>query len=407
MSIAGEIALQPIQADGSERTFSLSVGGRRIKTESISGGYSAEAGSSDLSFETDYLLEAHEDETVRFEVGYGSSSMEYMRGILREPYDEAGGTGGSTGTAYGPFKALDYPLGEEVHHVGVPIDFAYRDLMRYASVAGMPLGAVEVRRGRTFNVEDETFTEETTILEAIKHYNDSSGFVSLDRPYMKRLFMPTPRPGATAKSKATYGPGTYSPEAFKLPKSSEKRYSKVVVFRRDENGADVVRAEAPVTNYTKKKPPPNAIYYIPEFAGDAIAARQEAYDTARMLSVGSRSFELAAIAFNPDLLLYDTIIGKRKETRGDRDLLVTYKCLIEGEITFEISREAHDMTLSGSALKTEEVDITRPVVIERWSSPGVLDTRAEPTGPSVTYYWGDPVTRFSDIADKTFEEASQ
>lgn len=66
--------------------------------------------------------------------------------------------------------------------------------------------------------------------------------------------------------------------------ASHEIYTKVVVFRKNEDGTVAFREPALVPNRGAHKPPANRAYYITDFPGDAAAARQLALETAARLA---------------------------------------------------------------------------------------------------------------------------
>lgn len=366
-------ALSPVQAGATSPVWQLYVAGAPVTSsvDKVSGTYKREAGGSDMRFDAGLPLEDLEDAPVSLRVGYGDETVEYFSGRLQEPGDDPEAESG-TAVVYGPFKLMaSQHLNEEVRYQGVFLDHALMDL---CSRAGYGRGQVEVRAGKSYRIEEVVFPEETTILEAADSLMKSAGFVGVDRPGYKRLFMPTPRPGATSRAGALYHGGNYPSGAFKIGRGSAVRYARVVVFRRREDGSYAVYARAPVENRGRYKPPRNRTYYVPEFLGSQEEAKQAAYDRARALASGLQPFELSGVALIPTLLLYDSIRVVAEEKRRSGKFRVTYDCQLDDELGFEIGREAFDMDLKGYALESSAVKLYDPIRIPSVLSPGVVVT---------------------------------
>lgn len=408
MAVAGvltERAKRSVGTGDGERAFWLHVAGLgRVRTlQSVSGGYKAASGGSDMSFACDEPLEDLEDQLVTLYAGYGPDAVPYFSGGLEEPNTDDDGYG-RTALAYGPFKLMSsQSLNEEVRYQGQTLEYCVLDLCRRARY---PMGAVEIVRGRTYTVEEEVFTANTTLTEAIDALIEPAKFVAIDRPGFGRKIMPRPRAGVIGRPKAVYAPGDYPRGAFKPKRTTATRYARVTVYRRDEKGRDVVKATRPVANRGKKPPPANRTYWIPDFPGTQQEADQAATDTALLLELGLQSFSFDGVDLNPELLLYDSLRVFRDEKRRGGKARVGYDCVVDEAVDFNVAREEFAMGLSGSCLEVSVTKISDPIVVNR-RSPGVLVTSPteRPPKPSLVTASSNEYS-VNDLSPYTVDEVS-
>lgn len=377
----GELALRRVHAGEACPTRALYIAGENFtdQLDSVKAEFEPNSGGSGMSIQVRDSLEGLEDAPCALYVGYGGRTVRYFVGKLQEPSSLASGKA----TAYGPFKLMaDQSFGARTTYQGVSIGYFFRDLGRRA---GYGNGMLEVLSGESYTIDKLDFTEETRLGEAAKTASDPAGFVFFDRPDYKRAAMPAPRPGTTGKAKFHYAEYNYQRGNFTTQETKEGHYSKVVVFRRDDDGNYLVRQEAPVPNRGLFPPPANRIFYVPEFPGNAVAAAQEAYEIANRLAFGELEFSLSSIWINPELELYDSFTIERTETRARRQAdktpgaekragkwLVTYRCLIDGGLTLKVSKTEHHSDLSGGAVKIGERKLSDPIRLTRTITPGLI-----------------------------------
>ena len=366
MNTLSELSLRRTHAGEAQRAYSLNIDGEPFTNQvrSLKGTFDPKIGGSVLTIDVRESLEGLEDASVTLSLGYGDILVPYFIGRLQEPADLAGGQG----AAYGPFKLqADQAFGETVTYQGVNLRYIFQDLDRRA---GYGSGVLEVVGGE-YVVEHLGYTEETKLGEAAKAIADPAKYVIYDRPGGKRRVMPIPKPGSTGKAKVSIAEHNYGVDGFQITENREGYYSKVVVFRRDSAGNNLVREEAPVPNRGKFKPPANRIFYVPEFPGNAAAANQTAYETANRLAYGERGFKLSKLWINPELEPWDFITVERTERRSKRQSadgkpgkwLVTYQCLIDSEFGFEIDPSNHYMNLGGGAVELTKIRQYDPITI--------------------------------------------
>ncbi len=330
-------------------------------TSSMSGAFRAD-GTSDLSFSGYGFTEGLQDGDVVLE----ANGKPYFEGRLEEPADDHTPLFSTQAVAYGPLKFMaDLSFGEEVRYDGVTASYVLRDI--HARAGGDFRRGVEVlqRSPDKHPIYGLLFTEETTLKEGVDAVLESAGMAAVELPGFRVSYRPVPRPGATTKIKDVYGPGRFT--SFTVDRSGAKRFKKVVVFRRGEGGGYDVRAEALVENTGRFRPNKLRIFYIPEFIGDQAAARQKASEQAALLAGGAFPWEMPGVAFNRDLVLYDSLRVEREEKSPGRKHRVAYECLIDSELGFEISSQSQDMSLSGSAA----IEVKRTRLYDPIRLPGV------------------------------------
>lgn len=396
----GELALRQVHVGAAAPTRYLFIGGENFSSrlDSVSAEFDPDSGGSGMSIQVKDSLEGLEDAPVTLYVGYGGRTTAYFVGRLQEPSSLKEGRA----SAYGPFKLMaDQYFGETVRYRGVSIGYVLRDI---GQRAGFGNGMVEILRGDSYMVEALDFTEETSLGEAAKAAADPANFVFYDRPNFRRAAMPAPRPGSGGKAKFHYSERNYPKGQFTTTEAREGHYSKVIVFRRDDNGNNVVRAVAPVPNRGFYTPPANRVFYVPEFPGDAASASQEAYEIADRLAFGELGFSLGGIWINPELELFDSITTERTEIRrpplADKrpgkeqrkgKWLVTYRCLLDAPLTLKVSRTEHHMSLGGGAVQIAERKLPDPIRLRLATTPGLITQKLKinPIGTDSTGFWYD------------------
>lgn len=380
-----EVAERESARREAEPAHKLWVGGEdwTSRAAEISVGYQDEAGGSEMSFAPGASLSGYEDAPVLLYLGYGNTKdlVPYFAGKMKRVPERRGGLSGRQARALGPFSEMaGQHFGEEVRYRGVSSAHALYDICRRAS---FPSGAVEVRGGNA-RVEEVTFYEEVTLQEGAKAVLDSANMVGGDvpGPYGSRLFLPRPRPAATGKFKARFTERDHPTDGFVITERHDAAYSRVVVFRRDQNGNYAVRQTAPVEQRGKWKAPRNRNYYIPEFVGDAKEAKQTAYDTARSLSAGEVGFALSGVEIDETLTRYDQVHCERLDERRDGTYREVYACQLDGPISASVAGWA--MEAGGSGILVEERKVASPRIILPGISAGVTAIPLEGLSPSQT-----------------------
>lgn len=379
MGILSDLALRRIHSGKSARAFQFEIGGVPYSSSvrSLGADFDCENGGSALTIDVRENLEGLEDAAVVLRLGYGTRTVPYFVGTLQEPQSLAEGKA----VCHGPFKLMaGQSFGERATYQGVTLDFFFRDLGRRA---GYGNGVVNVSGGDAYTVEKLDFTEETTLGEAAKSGADPANFVFFDAQNGKRFAMPRPKPGATARAKAHYQEHNYL--TLDLKETREGRFSKVVVFRRNSDGSYAVRQEAPVPqgSTNKTKAPANRIFYVPEFPGNAVAARKEAYEEAKRLAGGLREGTLSGAWINPELGPWDSITAEKTEYRPKRDpngaaqkrgkFLVVYRITISKSLSLAVDAATHHMSLDVEGSKLSETKLRDPITLPaRLLSPGIV-----------------------------------
>jgi hypothetical protein len=366
--------------------FKLTVDKKNLtrKIKEITVNYSGD-GQSGMTFTLDSNLEGSMDAPVSLQAGYGNHMTKYFDGALEEPDDDPF-TFYSTAVAYGPFKILGTEYFDTfVDYSGKTIGEVLADIINRA---GFPLGSIDIAKPGSFTFDTLSFTEENSLLEAAQRATSDANYVFVDRPGFRREIMPTPKPLVGIPPKAVYTEKHYARGKFTL-KPQPVNYAKVVVFHRaasvvqtsqpnpgsssgggspgtsgsttatPEAPFDDIHAEAPVKNHSKYKPPPNRIYWVPDFVGTQQDAEVMAHLMAERLSLGLFDFELTC-AFNPALLIYDTIEIQRLKQDGPHVVRQKYQCTIDKSITVNIKEKVFDMTLSGTAVQISKHELSHP-----------------------------------------------
>ena len=363
------------------------------QTEQIEVEYAAEG--SQTSFVSHDPLDGLRGRVVTLWLG----DKRYFVGTLSRPGDPQDYFSRSA-TALGPLARLGgLFFGEQVDYSGFTIASALYDVFLRG---GFPQGSYEVRGGLGQRIQDLIFPEEVSLGEGLKAIMATGDFVATDSFGSASRAMPRPRPGATGKAVARFDEGDWPVNGFRITPKQGESYSKVVVFRRADDGSYAVRAVAPVQREEGTRPaPPNSIYYIPDFAGDADQAKQTAYDTAVSLGSGEVDFELDLLELDSGLGMYDQIVAKRNKERRDGTYRETYQLVIETGVKTSVPNWT--TSLSGAGILVSERKIAAPFIVVDRLSTGVmqLDSSTVPSGVT----WDDPRT-FEELGPYTFEELS-
>jgi hypothetical protein len=399
-------AQAPVKTDSGRPRYRLTIGGEAFSGRLFDcrASYGAD-GSSELTISADGGLERYQNARVRLYLGYGDDLVEWFAGDLADPQDEHWG-GPATATAYGPSGRLSrVPYLGQHSYAGDNLGSFVLDLARRA---GMPGGSVEVLGAASFVLDaSATMTVSTYLLEAEESVLPSAGYVGSDRPGYRRRYMPRPLPGQTGGYAARYDEGSYPPGGFVAKSLGRNLYEWVCVFRAGEGGSveeakggvyELVRVE-PEGRF---RPPKDSTFFVPDFAGSAGEARQEAARWARRLKRGSYACSLEGISANPGLLPFDSIAAETTEFRDEggktkERYRTSYGFAIDGGIEVNVSREGLPMAMRGEGIKLSEKKLPKPFFVRR-PSPYVV---RRPGGVT----WDDERT-FEELGGYTFEEIS-
>lgn len=411
-----DMAKAKYKGEGVAPAWELSVAGRQVQrssVRSITGSYQREAGASQMALEADFPFGRFEEEMVELRLGYGDQLVEYFTGRLLNP-DRNSVTGLAACTVQGPFALMQESFGREIDFTGESVAHFFVEL---GSLARQPGRFLEVEGGYDAYLEDEAaFARETELVEAARLVGEKMDFVLLDRPGYRRKVMPTPAPGARAKSITRYDEGDYSPGAFAPKLSTSPKYARVNVFRRDDEGNYEVDEWFEVASRGRVAPPAGRIYYVPDFPGDARQARNTARRKAQVLSRGNYTWELLDVWINPELLLYDTVEVVRSNFYDyDVPVLEVFSCLLDADISWEISPGRFHMSLSGETAMLASVTplVASPgeagfarraslSLADRGIFPRVTPESVVPAGVLA----GSVEYTVADLADYTIEELS-
>lgn len=359
MAVIGQVSRQLVHAGDTAWDWKVLVGGRPVgeaRTARVS--YDDQGvGSLDLAVAGDLTRPNRVGADVRAYGGYGGSLVEWFTGKLDKPaYDPD--TRMTTAGAYGVSGMLARRYFDQpARYQGATFQSFFADLN---SRLMDPRTRIEVKNGARIAMEDSVFSGENALLEAVTSVIEPAEYRICDRPGWTMLVVPRPRPGAGVRAKATFGADQFAPGDPKIVPSDGGPYFKVVAFRRDEQGQEIVRDEKKITNRGPYKPSPNEIYWLSDFQGTQQEAQQSVEDTARALEIDSFKGTVTDVAPNPELHLYDQVHLLVEEDRpaSSPDVLCTYAAIIT---EIEIDLLASMMSFSFEALRTEERERRAPI----------------------------------------------
>lgn len=323
-------------------------------------------GGSTVTFSSRKPLEELIGQDVRIRV----DNRPYFSGTLKRPGDDGGSRFTQAAVALGPFAEMaSQNFGAQVAYGATYLPQALYDIFdRAYGVRGVGT----VLGGSKILIVESTFTEETFLTEGAKQLTEPVNFVLLDERDGDRLALRKPRPGGGG-AKRIYTPDSYEEGNFTVDWNIDAPYSKVVVFRRadSETGGYDVREEQPVDQSEFRAPaPPNRIWYVPDWTGDALAAKQEAYEIGRDLQ-RQGTFSLT-LPLDPEVWRWDEISASRdREIRGGL-FREHFSLVIGGGLTADLTQAGMTMSLNGDALmgRTEPIeDPKRQADIIRLGSP--------------------------------------
>lgn len=378
---------------GNEWRWVIHVGGIRVRRADVASvAYDAEGGGT-LTLETDTDLRGMARSQVRVFMGYGDRDeglTEWFSGDLAKPvYDPE--TGVTTVEAYGTLGAMGRQYWDTAVHLQGMSLRTFFGLVQ--SRLYDPRARMEVRSGDA-EIEDTVFPGENSLRESAEAVIEGFDHVMRERPGFGLRATPRPRPAALSTYAAVFDESDYPPGQPKISPAGEGPYAKVVVYRRDDEGVEVVRAEAPVTNDVTTPPKPNEIYWVADFDGDQKEAQDTAAATARALAMEnaeSVTGTLTDIAPMESLFQDSPILLKRTEEESRSTSQFTSEREDESEdnhrrssgfrrfrreyaatITdIEVDLVASNMTFSFDAIRTRDELIPRRKV-PRAPSPYVI-----------------------------------
>lgn len=375
---ATDLAQERFKTGDNSPTYRLEIAGGHFGAELYDATVTyAEDGTSEMSITTDADLSDYTDARVSLEVGYGDHTWPYFDGYLEEPEDDHWG-GPSSALAYGPFKALaEASLGLDLSYDGYRLGPAIIDLHTRAGRAAAGT-KFEMHGSPNFVLkgEEAALTISSSFADGINKFLAMAGWVSVDRPGMTRLYIPKPKPRPSSKFVAEYSEAHYEPGAFKAIPA--KRYGSVGAYARLEDGTlawPVIKVR--VDNIGARKVSENRTYWLEDFSGDGSdtlsqdVARQECGELAAIMSDGVFTWSLRGISANPDLLFYDSIRASTTELRDEGGRYkeryhVVYGCLIDGEVSVNVSREGNPMDLVGNtAIRLSQRKLPKPFYMGR------------------------------------------
>lgn len=372
MGALAEVSVRRNKPSSLAPSHRLIIGGEDLSEHLITARvvYEAEGGGSGCELELVGNFEDYNDAPITLELGWGPHITPYFRGWVT--YANIGESFYSTSLqAFGTYRRMsDQILGTQETYLHKTIEYVIADLARRC---GYGPGQIEVRGGRSYVVQPgELFPFDTTCADVLSTLFEKADFVGVDQPGGRRLFMPRPNGLGGQGISFVYQPGDYEAGGFTVSQGETPSYSKVVVYRRDDRGVEVVRAEQEVDPPTRFGPPRNRVYVVPDFTGDQGEAEKEAYRIAQRLRRGVKEFTLSAPA-NLELELYSAIKVETSRRLADgSEEARSYRCFVDKSISVSYGFGEMKMELSGTAVElTQERRREEPPLPES-ASPGVV-----------------------------------
>lgn len=367
----GQVSRQLVHAGDTAWDWKILIGGRPVsEARAASVSYDDQGvGTADLIVSGDLTRPNQVGADVRVFCGYGNSLIEWFTGKLGKPvYDSATQTTSAGAYAISGMLARRY-FDQPARYQGATFQSFFADLNARLMD---PRTRIEVKNGARIAMEDSVFSGENALLEAATSVVEPAEYKISDMPQWTMLVIPRPRPGAGVRAKATFGADQFAPGDPKIVPSDGGPYYKVVAFRRDDQGQEIVRAEQKITNRSPHRPSPNEIYWLPDYQGTQLEAQQTALDTARALEIDSFKGTVTDVAPNPELHLHDPVHLLVEEDRPGNlpDVLCTYAAIIT---EIEIDLLASMMSFSFEALRTGERERQAPIWVPP-RSPYVMPT---------------------------------
>lgn len=351
----GDISLQKIHAGATRWTYEVRVAGLTFRDVNEAKATYDKDGRGVLSLDVNGDLRPFRRQKVALKCGYGSPAIEWFSGYLGKPhYDRL--TGRSSAEAYGVSgKLARASFDKPMRYQGYTFAGFFADLR--ARLLD-PAARLEVQNGQRIALENAVFQGEVFLLEAAESVISPAEYVLRDRPGYKLVVMPRPRPGAIGSAKAVYAKAQLPPLEPKMQESLDGPWYKVVVYRRDQGGDEIVRAEAKIANRGPVQPTPNEIYYVHDYQGtQAEAQAVVAPSTAAALSQQPYTGSLTGIAANPELMMDDQVGFLLEEEDGGVLYERTYAAMV-GEI--ELDAVAASTSFAFEALRTDQRAIAAP-----------------------------------------------
>ena len=292
---------------------------------------------------------------VALRCGYGDARIEWFSGYLGKPkYDRL--TGRTSAEAYGVAgKMSRASFDKPVRYQGFTFEGFFGDLRERLMD---PAVRIDVKNGQRIAMENTVFQGEVYFLEAAESVVGPAEYVLRERPGHTLEVLPRPRPGAIGAAKASYAKAQLPPNEPKMEEALDGPWYKVVVQRRDQEGNEVVRAEAKIANRGSVQPSPNEIYYVNDYQGSQAEAQSVvAPSTAAALAQQPFTGTLSDVAANPELMMDDQVDFLLEEEEGGKLYERTYAAMV-GEI--ELNAVASSMSFSYEALRTNQREIVAP-----------------------------------------------
>lgn len=355
-----KIAQEQVHSGDTRHTFTLKIAGKdwTEDVESATITYAADGGS-EVTILSHRSMTGWENSPVYVDFGFGGHEMNYFQGILANVDDRHWGAANEA-IAWGPFRVMaEQVMLNNQNYSGWGIDDAINNIVQRA---GYRAGVVEVQGRGNFTIEADTiFPLESTLLDAASTLCEAAGYIYTDRPRGRLLFKPRPLPGATGKVGHRYSEQHFPAEGFLAVPSTRGHFSRVIVFRRnDEGNGFAVYKDIPVENHSRVKPAKNRAFIIPDFVGSNEAADREGRATARALEQGVYDIQMTGITANPELLLHDTIETRVREIQDDRWYESVYRWVADQGVTVSLSGAGNLMDVTGTGMRVSQKRVARP-----------------------------------------------
>lgn len=315
-----------------------------------------EDGAGALTLRAEVNLSGMARAPVRVFCGYGPGQLsEWFSGDLGKPYYDPE-TGVSEAEAYGVLGAMGRQYFDEaVTLQGITLRgfFGLVQSRLYDSRT-----RIEVKSGN-LSIEDTAFPGENSLRESGEAVIEGFDHVMRERPGFGLIVTPRPRPAALARYSAVFTRADYPVGQPEIKPTEDGPWAKVVVYRRDENGVEVVRAEAEVAQSGPYRAKPNEIFWVPDFDGTQAEAQDVAPETARALAINSFKGQLTDISPREDLFQDEPILLKRVERENGKRYRREYASVIT---TASLDLVGSSMILSFDALRVRDEEIPERAV---------------------------------------------
>lgn len=200
-------------------------------------------------------------------------------------------------------------------YANIQLSAFLRDIAKKWRIRG---ARMEVQGGARYKIVKQQFQGEATLGEGLDRIIEAARYIAADRPGLKFLVAPQPRPGigrTRIGQTIRINMKDYPPGGLDTPYRKDGPYNRVIAFQRDDTGKEVFRVVSLVRGIGREASP-NEIFWIADFPGDKDAARRQADLMARILSTGVHEPQLTGMPFREPIFTFDSArIAQQRRTR--------------------------------------------------------------------------------------------